>query len=174
MSSRKRTADSAPTTSSKKRKVTLSTFNKWKAQFERDHSTLSWLRCDICKEDKTVVEVLWCEACRKYEDGITGMKNFSKAWITGSSNQKTSNIVDHATSEQHRAAMVRVRADAARVSNQSLTSYSPIARSLLVMDEAVQGRMKKKFDICYVMAKESLGFRKYPALHGVCICAHTL
>ena len=33
------------------------------------------------------------------------------------------------------------------------------------MDEAVQGRMKKKFDICYVMAKESLGFRKYPALH---------
>ena len=165
MSSRKRTADSAPTTSSKKRKVTLSTFNKWKAQFERDHSTLSWLRCDVCKEDKTVVEVLWCEACRKYEDGITGMKNFSKAWITGSSNQKTSNIVDHATSEQHRAAMVRVRADAARASNQPLTSYSPIARSLLVMDEAVQGRMKKKFDICYVMAKESLGFRKYPALH---------
>ncbi len=33
------------------------------------------------------------------------------------------------------------------------------------MDEAVQGCMKKKFDICYVMAKESLGFRKYLALH---------
>ena len=100
--------------------------------------------------------MLWCEARRKHEDGITGMKNFSKAWITGSSNQKTSNIVDHATSEQHRAAMVRVRTDAARASNQPLTSYSPIARSLLVMDEVVQGRMKKKFDICYVMAKESL------------------
>ena len=27
----------------------------------------------------TVVEMLWCEACRKHEDGITGMKNFSKA-----------------------------------------------------------------------------------------------
>ena len=165
MSKRKRTEDSTSTTGSKKRKVTVTTFNKWKTQFERDHSTLSWLRCDVCKDDKTVVEVLWCEACRKYEDRITSMKNFSKAWISGSSNQKTSNIVDHATSEQHRAAMIRVRADAARASNQPLTSYSPIARSLLVMDEAVQGHMKKKFDICYVMAKEGLSFRKYTALH---------
>ena len=112
MSKRKRTEDSTSTTGSKKRKVTVTTFNKWKTQFERDHSTLSWLRCDVCKDDKTVVEVLWCEACRKYEDRITSMKNFSKAWISGSSNQKTSNIVDHATSEQHRAAMIRVRADA--------------------------------------------------------------
>ena len=27
----------------------------------------------------TVVEMLWFEACRKHEDGITGMKNVSKA-----------------------------------------------------------------------------------------------
>ena len=33
------------------------------------------------------------------------------------------------------------------------------------MNEAVQGRMKTKFGICYVMAKESLSFHKYPALH---------
>jgi hypothetical protein len=153
MSSRKRTADSAVTTSSKKRKVTITTFNKWKAQFERDYNMLSWLRCDAAKEDKTVVEMLWCKAYRKHEDKITSMKNFSKAWITGSSNQKTSNIVDHTMSEQHRAAMVQVRPDVARASNQLLTTYSPIARSLTVMDEAVQGRMKRKFDICYVMAK---------------------
>ena len=143
MSKRKKTEDSASTTGPKKRKVTVTTFNKRKTQFESEHSTLSWLRCDVCKDNKAAVEVLWCEACRKYEDRITGMKNFSKAWITGSSNQQTSNIVDHATSEQHRAAMVQVRADAARASNQPLTSYSPITRSLLVMDEAVQGRMKK-------------------------------
>ena len=56
MSNLKRTADSAPTTSSKKRKVTVTTFNKWKTQFERDHQILLWLRCDVNKEDKTVVE----------------------------------------------------------------------------------------------------------------------
>ena len=132
MSKRKRTEDSAPTTSLKKRKVTVTTFNKWKTQVECDHNTLSWLRCDVTKEDKMVVEMLWCEACRKHEDSIVGMKN-SKAWITGSSNQKTSNIIEHATSEQHCAAMVQIRADAARASNQLLTSYPPIARSIVTV-----------------------------------------
>ena len=33
------------------------------------------------------------------------------------------------------------------------------------MDEAVQERMKRKFDICYVLAKESMSFRKYTAVH---------
>ena len=167
MSSQKRSADSAATASFKKRKVTVTTFNKWKREFDREHNTLSWLCCDVSAEDKTLVEVLRCEVCTKHEGAMTGMKNFSKVWITGSSNQKTSNIFDHATSKQHRAAMVRVRADAARASNQPVTSYAPIARSLLVMDEAVQRRMKMKFDICFVMAKESLGFRKYPALHDL-------
>ena len=32
------------------------------------------------------------------------------------------------------------------------------------MDKTVQGKMKK-FDICFVMAKENMAFRKYPALH---------
>ena len=73
--------------------------------------------------------------------------------------------MDHASSEQHRVAMLQVRTDAAKASNQPLTTYSPIARSLLVMDSAVQARMKIKFDICYVMSKESLSFHKYPALH---------
>ena len=135
-----RTADSAAvsTATSKKRKVTVSTFNKWRMQFERDHNTLSWLHCDVQKEDKMIVETLWCEVCTKHENVITGMKNISKAWISGLSNQKTSNVVDHTTGKQHCAAMVRVRADVARASNQPLTSYSPITCSLLVMDEAMQ------------------------------------
>ena len=95
------------------------------------------------------------------------MKHFSRVWITGSTNHRTSSVVDHATSEQHRAAMMRIRTANARAASAPITSYAPIARSLLVMDEAVHARMKKKFDICYVMAKESLAFRKYPALHAL-------
>ena len=139
MSSRKRPAAPAFSSSScKKRKVTLTTFNKWKLQFEKDHGTMSWLRCDTSNDDR--VEMLWCETCRKHEAANTGMKNFSKAWIAGSSNQKTSNVIDHATSEQHRAATARIAT--AKALNQPVTSYSPIARCLLVMDEAVQERMK--------------------------------
>ena len=75
-----------------------------------------------------------------------------KAGITSSSNQKTSNIIDHATSGQHCSALTRERADAARAANLPITSYLCFACSLLVMDEAVLGCMKRKFDICYVMA----------------------
>ena len=86
MSSRKRSADGTPSPSSKKRKVTISTFNKKKTQFECDHNTLSWLCWDVSIEDKTVVKTLWCKACRKHKDKITGVKNFSEVQITGSSN----------------------------------------------------------------------------------------
>ena len=165
MSSRKRSTDTIPSTSSKKRRVSINTFNSWKTQYERDYQTLSWLRCDVSTQDKMVVEMLWCDSCRKYEDAIRGMKNFSNAWITGSSNQKTSSIIDHAISEQHRVSMLRSCTNAAKASNLLVTSYSPIVRSLLVMEPTVKERMKKKFDICYVLAKENMGFRKYAALH---------
>ena len=79
------------------------TFNKLKIQFDRDYDSLSWLRCET--SDNALVENLWCHACRKYESAITGLKNFSNAWIKGSTNQKTSNVVDHAKSEQHATAM---------------------------------------------------------------------
>ena len=104
-----------------------------------------------------------CDACRKHEKRLTGLTNFSHAWITGSYNHKTSNITDHANSEQHRAAMIQV----AKASKQPVTSYSPIARSITAMEATAMARMVKKFDICYVLAKESLAFRKYPALHAL-------
>ena len=143
----------------------MATFQKWQKQFECEHATLSWLRFDKDKLDKSLVGLLWCDACRTHESKITGMKNFSRAWITGSSNHKNSNIVDHATSEQHRAAMDITRVHTARASQLPISSFSPIARSLLTMEESTEARIRRKFDICYVMAKESLAFRKYPALH---------
>lgn len=167
MASRKRATAASTSCASKKQKrqVTMVTFKKWQTQLEREHQTLSWLRCDPDATSKELVGLLWCDACRKHERSITGMKNFSRAWIEGSTNHKTSNIVDHANSDQHRAAKVRTRAEAAKATNQPITSYSPIARSLMRMDNQVMERMKKKFDICYIMAKEGIAFRKYPALH---------
>ena len=61
--------------------------------------------------------------------------------------------------------MMRLRADQAKSKQLSITSYSPIARSLLRMDQALKERMRKKFDICSVMTKENMAFRKYSALH---------
>ena len=154
-----------------KRQITLTTFNKWQVQFDRDYNSLCWLRCET--NDNALVEKLWCHACRKYESYITGMKNFSSAWIKGSTNQKTSNVMDHATSEQHTTAMARMQADNAKASKVPLAHYAPIAKRFSKMDAITKERLKKKFDVCYLLAKENMAFLKYPAIleleerHGV-------
>ena len=153
--------DSGPSKKPKRCLVSLSTFKKWQAQLEREHRTMTWLRCDTDKSIPTVVDTLWCHACRMNEAKIIGMKNYSSVWVNGSTNHKTSCVVDHANSDQHRAAMNHMR----KASGMPITEYSPIARGLLNMDKAAQDHINKNFDICYVMGKECLAFAKYPALH---------
>ena len=148
-----------------KRQVTVLTFRKWQTNYEQEHQALSWLCCDVDEGDKSLVGLLWCSVCRRFEERIRGVKNFSNVWITGSTNHKSSNVLDHARSEQHKAAMGRLRVEQATAAKAPVTTYAPIARSLLTIDKTVQDKVKKKFDICFVMAKENMAFRKYPALH---------
>ena len=93
------------------------------------------------------------------------MKTYSRAWVTGSEIQRTSNVLDHVASDQHKAAMSCLRAAQAKASNEPITSYAPIAHSLLMLNEPEQGRMRRKFDRCYLVAKEGLAFEKYVALY---------
>ena len=147
---------------SRQRGRCLLPFHKWQSQQEKEHKTLSWLRCD---KRQNHVETLGCETCRRFKDKIRGAKNFSTAWITGSTNQKLSNVLDHGRSEQHKSLMYLLRAEQAKASNTPLTVYAPITKSLLSMDKCLQEKMSKMFDICYVLAKENMSFRKYPAIH---------
>ena len=114
--------------------------------FEKEHSSLEWLRCDEDDEEKSLVSVLWCVVCHKYKMKIVGHKNVSRAWIDGSTNHKTSNITDHARSDQHKSAMMHFHKDQAKSRNEPVTTYSPIARSILSstsMDPTVRERVKK-------------------------------
>ena len=165
MASRKRQDQGCSGSETKqfRRQVTVATLQKWQKQYEHEHRTLSCLCCDVDSRDKSLVEILWCDACRKHEKRLTGLRNFSRVWIAGSNNHKTSNIIDHANSEQHRSAMIQV----AKASHQPITSYSPLARSFTTMEATAEGRVRRKFDICYVLAKEGLAFHKYPVLHAL-------
>ena len=82
-------------------------------------------------------------------------------------NQQTSSVINHANSNQHKAAMLYLKTDLAKASNEPVTSFSPIARSLMNMDTSTREQMKRKFDICYVMAKKGFVFLKYTALYNV-------
>ena len=137
--------DEPSTSKQRKRQVSKDTFYKWQRKFEREHQTSTWLRCALDEKDRELVSILWCDVCRKFKERITGLKNFSTVWIDGSTNHKTSNVFDHARSNPHKAAMIRLREEQAKCSNEPVTSYSTIARSLLSppLDEAVKKRSIK-------------------------------
>jgi len=161
------TEDTEQSNTSKKpkRQLTVATFEKWQRNYEREYQTLSWLRCTTVKEDSTMVQSLFCEMCKRYKDHLQGMRNYSPIWVTGSRNLKASNLIDHASSDQHKAAMRRHAVDNAKAAEQPIATYAPIARSFLRMQESVRAKMKLKFDICYLMAKEGMAFEKFPSLH---------
>lgn len=150
-----------------RRQAKKETFLKWQRAYEKDHQSMAWLRADMDTQDKSLVSTLWCVVCRRYESQLNGNKNFSKAWIDGSSNHKTSNITDHAATDQHKSAMMLLRKDQAKSRNEPITTYSPIARSLFssTMDPIVKEQVKKKFEISFVFAKEHIPFSKYPMIH---------
>ena len=110
------------------------------------------------KADRNLVALLWCSVCRNYQDKICSMKNYSSAWVTGTENQRTSNVLDHVACDQHKAAMSHLRTAQAKASSEPVTSYAPIARALLMLDEPERARMRRKFDVCYLMAKEGITF----------------
>ena len=53
-----------------------------------------------------------------------------------------------------------LRTAQAKASNMPITSYSPIVS----LDKTEQVRMRNKFDLAYLLAKEGIAFEKFPAL----------
>ena len=146
-----RLSEAGPSTKCDKRQVTKATFEKWQHEHERD---LSWLRCEL-ERDKRYVRgfSLLRAVCKKYKSNL---KNFWRAWTSGSTNQKVSTVLDHATSEVHKAEMARLRAHRAKASGGSAVLTSTIGRSLSTLDHDTRSQMERKFDLCFVMAKHSI------------------
>ena len=143
-----------------KRQIMKATFEKWQKENDMEHQTLSWLRCDFDAKGAHVVS-LYCTICRKY---VRSLKIFRRDWIVGSTNQRTSNLIDHATSDAHKVAMAKLKLECSRASGEPAATSTTIGRLLSSMDDETRERMARKFDVCYMMAKESLPFTKYPRI----------
>ena len=111
--------------------------------------------------------------CEGIKGSIVGSKNFQLAWIVGSVNQRTSNVTDHAMREQHCMVVSKWHTDSARASQESISTYAAVAKSLLHIDISEYTRLLKKFDLLCILGKEMMAFKKYPVLaklvkrHGV-------
>ncbi|XP_065918333.1 zinc finger protein 862-like [Dysidea avara] len=69
--------------------------------------------------------------------------------------------------------MAELRTAQARASRTPVVQYAPIACALSMLGDVDRTRMRKKFDVCYLMAKEGIAFEKFVPLcelescHGV-------
>ena len=167
-------SSSSSDSDAKKRRVTYDTFTKWKRDYDRELQTLTWLNCHSQFDSgKRVVTKLSCSICSKYQDKIKGRKNFSEKWINGAESLRTSNLKDHAHTDQHKHAMSLLKKEQAQIQGLSPASYAPIAKALEALPEEDKTRLRNKFDIAYFIATEKLSFKKYPKLceletkHGV-------
>ena len=157
-----------------KRSVTYEMFKKWRTDLDRDHQTVSWLDCDTVSEGgKKVVQQLKCLVCSKFKASIRGRRNFNDRWIVSADSVRTSNVKDHAQSDQHMLAMQLLKKEQGRAAGLGAGSYAPIVQALSKLPAEERDRLKKKFDIANFVATEKLAFTKYPSIceleaqHGV-------
>lgn len=77
-----------------------------------------------------VVVKLKCRLCSIINDKIVGRKNFSDKWINGAESVRSTNIVDHANSDQHTHAMNLQKKELAQARGLGVASYALIAQPL--------------------------------------------
>jgi len=73
-----------------------------------------------------MVSKLACSLCKKFRSRILSRRNFSDRWITGVESIQTSNIRDHARSDQHIHAMSLLTEEIHRVRGESCSEDAPI------------------------------------------------
>ena len=101
--------------------------------------------------DNVHLASLHCALCKKYEGHLQSFKSFNAAWITGSTNQKVSNVLDHAGSEVHKAAMSRKRAESANARGESRIGCVVFAYRLRSVDSRSYHASKNGADIRCVL-----------------------
>jgi len=117
-----------------------STFQKWKCELDRECKTVTWLDCETVVEGGAKVEnKLKCTVCEKFRSQILCKRNFSDRWIAGADSVCTSNIRDHASSEQHHHAMALLQRELQTGKSLTSTASIVVALTSLSEDEKVKG-----------------------------------
>ncbi len=146
----------------------------WSRDFDREYQTLSWLECDTTfAGGHKIVTHLRCSVCTKFESNIKSGRNYSSKWIYEADSLRTSNIRDHARSDQHVHALNLLRRESSRTQGQSFLQSTVIGKALFSLSESEKAKLRCKFDVAFFIAKEKLSFIKYPQLlnlearHGI-------
>ena len=102
-----------------------------------------------------------CCVCAEFNEKFQGMHS--------SKNLQASSYKDHAATDMHKRAMLLFK----KQSSTDVTENAPIAKALYNFDTDAELKVKRKFDIAYMIAKHNLAFTKIKPLceleerHGV-------
>jgi len=80
--------------------------------------------------------------------------NYSPAYIIGSKNLCASAFRDNAKTDMHQRAMVLFK----KSQSSDITEYAPIAKALSMLDASSEQRLKRMFEIAYLLCKQNLAF----------------
>ena len=149
----------------KRSAVLYETFKKWQRDFDKELQSLAWLDCvTTFQSGKKVVVALRCSICCRFKERIQSLRNFSDKWILGADSLRTSNIRDCSKTNQHVQAMRLLAKEHATARGDGPSSYAPILQAMSTLSDTEKTRLKRKFDIAYLVATEKMSFLKYPAL----------
>ena len=73
------TTEAAPP--AKRRKVTVNTVNKWKAENDKALNTPTWLTFE--KLDRDHVAFVKCSVCGRFEEKLRGCRKYNPAFVVG-------------------------------------------------------------------------------------------
>jgi len=132
--------------------------DRWISENDKTLQTIRWLGYETASSDREHVSMLKCNVCSKYKDKLCSMWNYRPAFVEGMTNVRASTFKDHAATDMHRRAMELEAKESAR----SVMKYAPTARAMAQanLSEVAKLRIKKKFDIAYMIAKENLAITK--------------
>ena len=135
-------------TTAKKPGVSVKTVQKWITESDREMSTSAWLKYE--KADCDYVATLKCSMCIQFNEKLRGMRSLRLgicSWF-------------------EEPAIVQLQ-------RSCCYQYAPIANALHNLDDDAALKVKRKFDIAYLIAKHNLAFTKMGPLckleerHGV-------
>jgi len=142
--------------------LTRRTVEKWIKEKDKELDTSIWLKFDVVPSDCEHVSTLKCGVCMQFNERLTSLRNYNPAFINGSKNTKTSAFKEHADTEMHKRAMILYK----KQHSTNVCEYVPIAKAILQpsMDKATRQKLKRKFEISYMMVKENIAFKKMKPL----------
>ena len=82
----------------------------------------------------------------KFKERTYSTRNFSYKWIDGADSIRTSNIKDHALSQQHVNAMTLLKKEQAEEKGLDISTYAPIAHSMNTLAADDREKLRKKFE----------------------------